>query len=276
MSRPEVLLQNYDALYNFYEQYEQNQLFARFGHFVLGQMYKPQVSYAEDGFAQEAIRNELDEDRRLALAANHLTDADQYALMSLIQREKVFHPFIGNSFMAAKASLFTRPPSKGGLVLRRALDGMGGIPVFRTEDVEYQDAETPTEITKLQQLARSRADDVQVARLKRGRHGANFLEGTRNRVDQTQVQPLKKGFAHTVSRAAKDVGVFIVPIGMYYGEPENYDKLDIPNKYSPNIRIGMPIRVDPALSAGELINILRPAMQDCVDVAVRVCLDRVD
>jgi len=146
MSRPEVLLQNYDALYNFYEQYEQNQLFARFGHFVFGQMYKPQVSYAGDGFAQEAIRNELDEDRRLALAANHLTDADQYALMSLIQREKVFHPFIGNSFMVAKASLFTRPPSKGGLVLRRALDGMGGIPVFRTEDVEYQDAEPPPKL----------------------------------------------------------------------------------------------------------------------------------
>lgn len=284
MSRPEVSLQNYEPLYEFYEHYEQNQLFARLGHLILSQMYKPIVTYAEGGAAEEAIRNELDEDRRLALAANHLTKGDQYVLMSLVQREKVFRPFIGNSFMAAKAPLFKNP------LLRLVLDEMGGIPVFRmedvknqdtedvehqdTEDVEHLDSETPSDIEVLQRLAVLRVNDVQIARLIRGRHMGNFPGGTRNREDHTKVQELKKGFAHTVLNAAKIVGVSIAPIGMYYGEPDNYNKLDVPNKHTPNMHIGMPLRVDPALSPEELTSQLELVIQDCVNVAVDAYKDR--
>lgn len=274
MRRPEVSLQNYEAVYDYYENHIQNQQFARFGHYVLGQIFKPKVTYAEDGAAQDAIKATFNEDSRVVLAVNHETELDQYELISLVKREKVFHPFIGNSFMAAKASLFMQPASKGGSVLRWALDEMGGIPVLRMEDIKRQGIEITPEIEAQHHQAILRADDVQLARLIRGSHMGNFPEGTRNRTDHTRVQPLKKGFAHTVLRAANEVGVSIIPMGMYYGEPESYDKLDIPNKYTPNIHIGMPLRVDPALSPEELVGQLHPAMQSCVDVAVRAYLER--
>jgi len=268
MSRPEVSLQNQDACYEFYEHHEQNQMFARFGHFVLSKMYRPIVTYDQDGAAEEAIREEFEENRRIALAPNHLTDADQYVLISLVRREKVLRPFIGNSFMPAKASLFTRSPSKGGLVLRWALDELGAIPVIRQEDIRRQGIEMTPEIEELHRKAMLQADEVQVARLISGKHIGDFSEGTRNRKDHTQVQPLKKGFAHTALKAAKNVGVSIVPMGMYYGEPDDYDMLVVPNKHTPHIHIGMPFRVDPDSSPEDLTSQLYPAIQSCVDVAV--------
>lgn len=274
MSRPEVSLENYEAVYNYYENHTQNLQFARFGHFVMSKIYAPEVSYAENGAAEEAIREEFNAGRRILITPNHLTEADQYVLISLVKREEVFNPFIGNSFMPAKASLFMQPAFKGGAVLRRALDELGGIPIVRQEDIRRQGIELTPEIKELHRKAMLRADEVQVSKIIKGNHTGNFAEGTRNRVDHTQVQPLKKGFAYTACRAAEIVGVTVVPVGMYYGgEPQSYQKQDVPDKRKPIVHIGMPMTVETS-SPAELVSQVYPAMQSCVDVAVRTSLAR--
>lgn len=213
---------------------------------------------------------------RLLLSPNHLTDADQYVLISLVKREEVLNPFIGNSFMAAKAPLFTRPVYKGGTILRRALDELGGIPVFRRVDIEQKGKKTPPEIERLYRQALRRANEVQVAKLIAGNHMGNFPEGTRNRVNHKEVQTLKDGFAYTAIDAAQEVAISIVPIGIYYGgEPKSNKKQDVPSRRKPHIHIGMPIAVDPSSVPEELsLHQVHPAIQYCVDVAVQAYNDR--
>jgi len=270
MSRPEVTLKNYPEVYDYYEQHTQSQVFARLGHAVLGKLYRPEITYAHDGAAEDAIRDEFRAGTRLAIASNHLTEDDQYVIVSAAQTEKVLHPLRGNTFIPTEVSLFKRPSKKGGWFLRRMVDELGAIPVYRKKDIEREGIEFTPEVEAQYHAAMIRADEVEVAKLVGGSNMAVFPEGTRNRSQHFRVQPLKMGFAHTVCKAAEQVPVSVVPFGIYYGgEPTDYDHPNPPAKYKPHVRIGMPIPVDNK-TPEELVEVLRPAIQTCVSFTVRV------
>jgi len=64
------------------------------------------------------------------------------------------------------------------------------------------------------------------------------------------------------------VKVAILPIGFYYGsEPADYTHPDVPGKRQPHVHVGMPIPVE-TTDATELVDLVRPAIQACVDVVV--------
>jgi 1-acyl-sn-glycerol-3-phosphate acyltransferase len=277
MSRPQVSLENFEAVYDYYESHKQNQVFAMFGHAVLSRVYKPTISFAEDGAAKEAISQEFSAGTRLVISPNHLTEDDQYVIVSVVQREEVLHPLRGHTFIPSKPSLFTRPLRQGGPILRRMIDGLGAIPIVRLEDLDRQGIVITPEIEELHRKAMLRADEIQVSKLvEQGNHMAGFWEGTRNREDHTKVQRLKKGIGYTVCKAAEDVDVSIVPVGVCYGgKPTDYKKLAVPHKYTPHvhIHIGMPFRVE-TTSPEELVQVVHPAIQGCVDVAVNASMVR--
>lgn len=269
MSRPRVSLENYREVYDYYEQHTQSPTFARLGHALLSKLYRPTITFAQGGVAERAIRDEIGAGTRLIISPNHLTGDDQYVVVSVAQKEPVLHPLRGHTFIPAEPSLFTRAQHKGGALLRRAVDGLGAIPIVRLEDLRRQGVTITPEIEELHKKAILMADEVEISKLvNQGAHMAGFWEGTRNRTDHTTVQPLKKGIGHTACKAAEQVDISIVPVGIYYGgEPTDYRKLDVPQKYTPHVHIGMPLRVETA-NPGELIRLVYPAMQDCVNAAV--------
>lgn len=115
-----------------------------------------------------------------------------------------------------------------------------------------------------------RADEVEVQKLIQGNHMSVFWEGTRNMIDHRVVQKLKNGPAHTAIRASQEVGISVLPVGVYFGgEPTIYKKQDVPKRFTPTVHIGMPIPVESAgENVTELTNLVYASLQDCQDVAV--------
>ncbi len=280
-------IESIDTLYSYYENHQQSQVFARLGHAVLSKVYRPEISFADD--AEEAIADAISSETRLIISPNHLTGDDQYVIVSLAEKEEIFHPLRGRTFIPAEPSLFTASKKRGGQLLRRAVDGLGALPIYRMEDLRRLGLDDDTETVELYKYGMMRADQVEFAKLTRGisgnpdpfgcldlpsipklpyEHMAGFWEGARNRVDHRKVQPLKTGIAHTACRAAGLVDVSVVPIGLYYGgEPKSYKKLDVPAKFKPTVHVGRPIPVNTS-DPDKLVELVYPALQDCVDVAV--------
>ncbi len=265
MKRPDVTLDNFEAVYRFYEAHTQSMLFARAAHLVFARRYRLTVSC--DPGAEAAIRDEVQSGSRLILSPNHLTADDQYVIVSLVQKVRTLRPLRGRCFIPAEPSLFTRP-GFAGRMLRRAVDGLGAIPTFRLEDLKRQGIDVTDEIRSTYQQSMVRASETQASKLIRGCSMAGFWEGTRNRTDYGVVQPLKNGIGYTAMDAAKEVRVLLLPMGISYGgEPSDYRHPRVPKRHSPHVHIGMPLPVETE-SAVELVALLHPAIQACVDQAV--------
>lgn len=283
MSRPQISLENYEQVYEFYQDYEQNQRFAKLAHFVMGALFRPSVSF-EDGSDGASVAEVFAEnEQHIIIAANHLSNFDPPVLLSLAQREKALRPLIGHTSIPTKAPISTQPWYKGGPALRWTVDNLGSIPLYRKKDLVKQAAKDsgytsvpgktlkiPRAVEDLKNKALIRADEAQVTKLKRpGQHGAGFPEGERNTVNHRVVQELRPGFAKTVCSVASEVPMFVLPVGLYYrGEPKNYKKGDVPHLLTPNIHVGLPMLVEADTKPDDFNAILRPILQGCVDVAV--------
>lgn len=265
MKRPDVKLDNFEEVYDFYETHEQSKVFARIAHVLLARRYRVTVTCDEG--VEEAIRTELRAGSRVIISPNHITADDQYVIVSLVQEVPALHPLRGNTFIPAEPSLFVRP-GVAGRMLRRAVDGLGALPTFRLEDLKRQGIELTDEIRSVHQRSMLKSSDAQVSKLIRGSFMAGFWEGTRNRTDYRVVQPLKNGMGHTAIAASKEVRVLLLPMGIYYGgEPSDYRRPRVPKPHAPHVHLGMPIPVETG-SAGELVALVHPAIQSCVDHAV--------
>lgn len=271
MKRPPVELTNFESVYRFYAAHDQNRVFARIAHLLFAKVFRLDLSTA-DG-AEAAIDSALAEDTRLIVSPNHITGDDQYVIVSLAQRLAALRPLRGRTFIPSEPSLFRRS-GFAGRMLRRSVDGLGAMPTFRSEDLRRQGLEGTEDVEARRRRCMLAASDAQVEKLQRGDHMAGFWEGTRNRVDYRVVQPLKKGMAHTAIAAARSVKVAVLPVGFYYGsEPEDYRRPDVPGKYTPHVHVGMPIPVATS-EAADLVDLVHPAIQDCVDVVVERAAER--
>ena len=266
MKRPDVELDNYQAVYDYYENHDQNKAFARFAHKALGAVYRPKISM--DDNVEDVLNEEIKSGSRIVVAPNHITSDDQYLVVSIAEKIKSLHPLRGNTFIPSEPSLFTRPGIKGKL-LRNAVDELGAIPTFRLEDLRRKNVEVTEDIKETHRLSMLKASQTQESKLIRGSHMAGFLEGTRNRVNHQEVQPFKKGMGHTILKASEQANVLILPVGMYYGgEPDDYIKPKVPSKYQPTVHLGTPINVKDFKDVDEMIAAVHPVMQKCVDEAV--------
>lgn len=265
MKRPAVTLDNNEAVYRYYETHTQSRAFARVAHKLFATYFKVDLSVA-DG-AAEAITEAIAAGTRLVISPNHITGDDQYVIVAFVEKMKELRPLRAQTFIPSEPSLFTRS-GVAGKALRRSVDGLGAVPTFRLEDLRRQGIEITAEIDERYRRATVRASETQVAKLVGGEMMAGFWEGTRNRSDYRVVQPLKKGIAHTAIAAAEKVDVAVLPVGFYYGsEPDDYKRPNVPGKRNPHVHVGMPIPVR-TVDAAELVDLVHPAMQGCLDVVV--------
>lgn len=184
MVRPEVTLENYEDVYRFYLDHQQNRFLARAAYAALSARFRPRIGYADGARAQ--LQELLSSGRRLIVVANHLTDRDQYTLAATAWRTPL-RSVIGRTRVLAKDELFAGPR------MRRAIDMMGSIPVFRGKDHGLR-AVADAGRTMM---------DVSAERLHRGDVLAIFPEGTCNDGDPARIRQINSGVGHIAVKARK-------------------------------------------------------------------------
>lgn len=244
--RPKVELENYDAVYDFYEYYQPNETLARIGHFAMNMAFRPHITFA-DG-AETAIQDHLNNDTRFIIPANHLSDKDQYVVAAMARQAKILRPLIGNTDIPTKPSLSHNP------LLRYAIDIMGSIPVIRAKDISDE------ETKDLQREARIRYEQVQANRIANGFHLALFPEGTRNTTDPYNVQEIKHGVGNILQRLPFS-NVALLPVGLWYGMGDQKDMRH------PEVFIGNPV-VEGIKDREKVLSIVHNELQICVDSAI--------
>ncbi|MGW0178589.1 lysophospholipid acyltransferase family protein [Nocardia sp. NPDC003345] len=250
MRHPEVLLGNSDDVYDFYRAHRQNRIQAMGAYALLGRRYRPRISYS-DG-ARAAIRDLIRARTPLLIAVNHLSRLDPYTLAAAAWRSEL-RPIIGRTRVLAKDELFEEEK------LRRRIDMMGGIPVFRSTDHGLRAVNA----------AGQRMMDICAERLAEGDSLAIFPEGTCNDVDQARVQPVGTGIGHIAFRAGKLAAApALVCLGLSYGK--RTDPAAEPTKEevrSASFHFAMPRTELPARPA-EITRVVKEDLQRALDGAV--------
>ncbi|MFD0360602.1 lysophospholipid acyltransferase family protein [Nocardia sp. GCM10030253] len=250
MERPEVLLDNADAVYDFYRDHQQNRLKAWGAYAILGRRYHPRVAYAEG--ARELLHDLIAQRRPLLLAINHLSESDPYTVAAAAWRSEL-RRVIGRVRVLAKDELFLDPDQ------RRKIDMMGGIPVFRGKDHGLRAVNA----------AGQHMIDICAERIAAGDGIAVFPEGTCNDVDQARVQPVGSGIGHIAFRAMK-LGVVpaLVSIGLSYGpRPDPTIPVTKQEAMAASFYFGVPVTELPARPA-EIARLVHTDLQHALDGAV--------
>ncbi|MEU8895405.1 1-acyl-sn-glycerol-3-phosphate acyltransferase [Nocardia sp. NPDC048505] len=250
MEPPEVMLENSDAVYDFYLRHRQNRLKAKAAYALLGRRWHPRIGYAPQ--AREQVRALVRSGRPMLIAINHLSQHDPYTVAAAAWRS-VLRPIIGVVRVLAKDELFLEPEQ------RRKVDMMGGIPVFRGKDHGLRAVNA----------AGQQMMDTCAQRLARSEHLAIFPEGTCNEVDPTQVQAVGSGVGHIAFRAHKlGAEPVLLSLGLSYGpRPDPSVEPTAEEAKSASFYFGNPIYDLPAKPA-EIARLVRTDLQRALDGAV--------
>lgn len=205
MSRPKVTPSNQVEVYRYYGDRDPNPRFARFGHWAVSRLLRPEIAFAQG--AEDAIAEHLAADKKLVIVTNHTDTLDPFHVAAAMWQKKVFSPMITRTVIAAKPSLFRYP------IGRQAIDELGGFPAFRAKDVIDADERTRAQ----QQGAAEGMIKTATEKINRGYHLTMFPEGQRGGVPLT-VQPLKRGLGAIASGVGVEHGLAVLPGGFYYDE----------------------------------------------------------
>ncbi|RMI33420.1 lysophospholipid acyltransferase family protein [Nocardia stercoris] len=198
-SKPDVLLDNSDAVYAYYLRHRPNRLQAMAAYALLANRFRPRIVFADGARAQ--LADLLRSKRPILFALNHLSQRDPYVVAAAAWRSPL-RPLIGRVRVLAKDELFLDPDQ------RRKVDMMGGIPVFRGKDHGIRAVNA----------AGQQMMDICAERLTTGDHVAVFPEGTCNEVDPARVQSIGSGIGHIAFRATKlGAPPALLCLGISYG-----------------------------------------------------------
>ncbi|MEV0948058.1 lysophospholipid acyltransferase family protein [Rhodococcus sp. NPDC049939] len=247
MGRPEVSLENFGEVYEFYRDHQQNRLLAKLAYASLYVIYRPRIRYAEGAKAHlEAL---LKSGAVLIVAANHVTHSDQYTLAATAWNSPL-RRVIGRTRVLAKDDLFVDPG------LRKKLDMMGSIPVFRSKNHGLRAVAAAGKLMM----------DISAERLRRGDSLAIFPEGTCNEEDPTQLQLINSGIGHIAKRAVdRGVSPVLLSVGISYG-PDAQGP-DTENVKSASVYIGQPFPDLPSRPM-DIARVVQKDLQSAVDGAV--------
>ncbi|MDH6286734.1 lysophospholipid acyltransferase family protein [Rhodococcus sp. NM-2] len=247
MDKPEVTLENYEAVYAYYRDHQQNRMLAKLAYASLYAKYRPRVVYADDAKAQ--LAGLVKSGRVLIVAANHITHSDQYTLAATAWNTPLRRA-IGRTRVLAKDELFVDPD------LHKKVDMMGGIPVFRSKNYGLRAVADAGRLMM----------DVSAERLCRGDNLAIFPEGTCNEGDPTRLQHINSGIGHIAKRAAdRGVSPVLLSIGLSYG-PDAHGP-DPENVKSASVFVGEPLFDLPAKPM-DIAHVVQKELQIAVDGAV--------
>jgi len=246
MRRPKVSIDNADALFRYYTEYQPNVARARRAHRAISAVYTPRIEFA-DG-AEERIARRLDQRAGLILSPYHQSNHDAMVVASLPIYAEVIESLIGHTRILAKAGLYRYP------LVRPFIEMMGAVPVFRSKDVPGENEEQRAHRHRANRLA----VDLCVRQLVNRDHAAIFPGGGRDKEGTGIIQALRPGIAEMATIAVdQSAEVSIVPIGMKYGHEHA----------SPYVHIGMPYDVAPDDTPEFVLRRTRTDMQAAQDAA---------
>lgn len=256
MKRPEVTMDNFQAVFDYYDGRGPNTIFAHFGHYVMGKAFDPEVIFAPG--AEEEIGNELELSAQAFVVANHDSEADQFNLASFVSKRSVFGRLVSRTVIMARYGLFDEPGKKGHLQ-RIAMDELGAFPAYRAKDAK---GDPQSRERQLQKKASESTLQLGLNKTARDKyHLAGFPEGQRtpNGEDHTIVRPLSRGFGEIYSNIDDGRKLIVISAGIAYGlQDRDYKR--------PTVYIGNPITgriTDPS----EFTGLLHSNMQRDLDHA---------
>ncbi len=253
MKRPAVTLENYSEVYDFYDKHRPNRLGTWALYSALGAAFAPHVIYTEN--AEEQIKQSLEGGKKLVIVANHTKDIDPCEMASTLFREPVLRPMIGSAFIPAKSPIFydlIKSPAFLNPLLRRAVDGLYSVPVFRNKECGN---DNPTLTPAAMRLLATC-----VNKLNAGDHMAILGEGERNTGNPTKIQKIQSGVGLMVCRVREVEQPTLVTMGIYYGENGKFGR-------NPTICLGEP-STEPFEKPRQVVNWVTSQLQSSVDTAV--------
>lgn len=267
MSRPEVTLENYPAVFEYYDQRRPNPNFARLGHYVMTKLYHPHITMAEHDQAE--LQRELSGSAQMLLVSNHTTSKeDQYNLAASVYLAPPLRPRMGYIAIMSKMSVFNGR-GIGGKLQRYAVDGLGAIPVVRGKDINPNDYATQEE---LEEAIAEQRQNSKLSRqlginktLRDHLDLAGFPEGERllSGQDPRTVRELKTGFSDIYSHLVKVTRVVVVSVGLFNGDGEDFPL----NGKEPDMVFGKPLVTD-TRDLDEFNELMRGNMQRDLTAAV--------
>lgn len=216
---------------------------ARAAYALLARRFVPRVAYAPG--ARDALRTLIRKDRRpLLIVMNHLSELDPMTVSAAAWRSEL-RPVIGRTRVLAKDELFTT-------ALRKKLDMMGGMPVFRGKD-HGSDAVSASS---------NRMLDTCAERMARGDSIALFPEGTINQSDDlSRLLPVNAGVGQIADRARRlGANPALVTLGLSYGASANPTK---EQARAASFFFGMPVTDLPSEPA-DITALVQRELQDAV------------
>lgn len=243
MKRPEVKLDNYEAVYDFYREHQQNKAAAKLAYLALNKIFTPRVSFANG--AEEQLRDIVESDTSLIIATNHLTYKDQYTVAAAASQTPLRED-IGRTRVLAKDELFHGAK-------RPFIDMMGAAPVFRSKNHD----------PVLTRKAGEYMTDAMARRLLAGDNIAIFPEGTCNLEDPSTLLPLHMGLGHMAVRAQElGANIAVLPIAFSYGDKLRGAKdTDVRNA---NVYVNSPI-IEIPTTALNITESVHTGLQEAVD-----------
>lgn len=270
--RPEVTPENYPAVFEYYDQRGPNPMFAKLGHLAMSAVFKPHVTIKPED--QVILDSELTGSTRMMVVSNHTnSENDQYNLASSVRQIPAINDRTGFISIMGKMSLFNRPGLIG-TAQRYAIDGLGGIPVARSKDVDPKDYNHIEDLSSaVEEQRRNSLLSRQLGINKVVRDGfdiAGFAEGERLQEGQDPrvVRKLKTGFSQIHAELVPDTKVVVVTVGLFNGDENiGYDTK------RPDMVFGKPLITD-TRDQTEFNELLKTNMQRDLTAAVEQRIQR--
>lgn len=242
---PEVSLENYEAVYDYYQSHQQPRLRALGAYAHLARKYKPDPQYSEQ------TGNEIKQIRKdggsFLISVNHPTNhSDQFVLAGTAWRSPLRWN-IGHMRVLGKDDLFVDVKQ------RQQVDMMGSIPVFRAKDHSLRTVSN----------AGQRMMDISAQRLYNGDDLAVFVQGEHESEHPDYITKINSGISHIALRAINlGTPLHMLSIGIAYGKPG-----DNPNVRNASVYINSPFQIDSSAKPMQITRDIRDDLQAAVTKA---------
>ena len=230
-----------DQVYAHYLEHQQDRRDALLKYGYLALRYRPRVRFAEPT-GKQALTALIESGVRLVISINHISEVDPYVVAAAAFRSPL-RSLIGRTRILAKDELFVDEE------LRRKIDSMGGIPVFRAK----------SHGTRVAAEAGLKMIDTCAERMSRGDSIAVFPEGTCNLEDPATVAPIGSGVAHIAVRA-QNTGCRVALVNMGLSYPHH-------NHRNAMVVMGTPTELAPRARPAAVARQIRLDLQRVVDLA---------
>lgn len=260
---PEVSLDNYAEVYDFFDEQTINGKIANFAHNVFRILYRPEVEYIGD--AEEQIKEHFEDDGIAMLTSTHGLLDDPFVLASIAKREKALRPLVKNTVIPAKEAVFNMakdlPVVKNGVnkLMRVVLDNFIALPTFRDRDypLDEMSEEERKQTEGSLRGASSRLINRGVDSLDNEENLAIFPEGHRGD-DPDKIQELKTGMIRMARRTKNQHRLFFIPVDIRFKHERKLRRKEDESRLAfTGRKIGNFLkRFRPYVAVGEVISIV--------------------